>query len=68
MQNTSTGLLHELAGLSQEDKDRAIPNRKHQGPIFTVGEIVKVKEGLFRVHAITDKRLYLEGVPSAPTP
>ena len=65
MQELSTGLIRQIDDLSQEAKDRAIPNRENQGSTFTVGEIIIVKSGRFKVHAITEKRLYLDSLPSA---
>lgn len=75
MQDTREGVMREippellarLAGtdrLHAEDKLRTamepvIP-RAHQGAILAVDEIVDLKGHKFRVHAITERRVYLE--------
>ena len=64
MQDTRTGDLVPLADLLQDTKDKAVP-RQFQGPVLTVGEIIDVKGGKFRVAEIRSRgRLYLKGVPS----
>jgi len=63
MQNRETGTLEPLENLEQSTKDKAVP-RKYQGPVFTLGEIVDVKGGKFRVCKIKRSRLVLKGVPS----
>lgn len=55
--------LGEFERRLQEIKDKAIPHRENQGPIFCVGEILEIRGGKFRVHAITDKRIYLDSLP-----
>jgi len=37
--------------------------RKHQGPILEVGELLTIKGGKFKVHAITQNRVYLTPLP-----
>lgn len=64
MQDMSTGALVPIENDSQEAQDRAIPQRENQGPVFGIGEIVEVKGGRFKVHAISDKRLYLDSLPA----
>jgi len=56
----ATALQDEL----QKAKDKAVPNREHQGPVFTIGEVLEIRGGKFRVHAITEKRIYLDSIPS----
>lgn len=73
MQDLNSGAMRALpndfktlgATAQQLAKDAAIPNRKHQGSIFSVGEIVEVKGARFRVNGIGRRRLYLESLPSA---
>ena len=48
----------------QAMKDAAIPQRENQGPIFAIGEVLEIRGGKFRVHAITDKRIYLDSLPA----
>jgi hypothetical protein len=48
----------------QEAKDAAIAEREHQGPVFSIGEVIVIKGGKFRVNGITRKRLYLDSIPS----
>ena len=67
MQDTQSGALVAIDDESQEAKDRAIPQRDRQGPTFAIGEVVDLKGGKFRVHAISDKRLYLDSIPSRGT-
>lgn len=68
MQNTSTGDLVELdPELFRKDiqaaKD-AVLQREFQGPVFTVGEVLEIKGGKFRVHSIRSRgRLILKGIP-----
>lgn len=64
MQDLQTGAMVPIENDSQEAKDRAIPQRERQGPTFAPGEIVEVKGGRFKVHAISDKRLYLDSIPA----
>lgn len=44
--------------------DEAIPNRDHQGPVFHIGEVLEIKGGKFRVNGFSQKRLYLDSIPS----
>jgi hypothetical protein len=55
--------LGEFERRLQAMKDAAIPQREQQGPIFAVGEVLEIRGGKFRVHAITDKRIYLDSIP-----
>lgn len=55
--------LGEFERRIQALKDAAIPQRENQGPIFAVGEVIEIRGGRFRVHAITDKRIYLDSLP-----
>jgi uncharacterized Zn finger protein len=55
--------IGELDEKLQRAKDAAIPQRENQGPIFSVGEVLEIRGGKFRVHAITDKRIYLYSLP-----
>ena len=55
--------IGELDRQLQTAKDAALPEREHQGPIFSVGEELEIRGGRFRVHAITEKRLYLDSLP-----
>ena len=55
--------LGELDRQLQAAKDATIPERKNQGPIFSVGEELEIRGGRFRVHAITEKRIYLDCLP-----
>lgn len=69
MQDLSTGQMHALDEEQfkldqQRAKDAVIPQRENQGPVFSTGEILEIKGGRFRVHAITDKRLYLDSLPA----
>jgi hypothetical protein len=48
----------------QAAKDKAVPNRDHQGPVFTIGEVLEIRGGKFRVNGITRKRIYLDSIPS----
>ncbi len=59
----SAELLGEFERKIQAIKDAAIPQRENQGPIFSVGEVLEIRGGRFRVHAITDKRIYLDSLP-----
>jgi uncharacterized Zn finger protein len=70
MQDLSTGQIHALEEEQfkldqQRAKDAAIPQRENQGPVFSVGEVLEIRGGKFRVHAITSSRLYLDSLPSA---
>lgn len=47
----------------QRAKDAAIPQREAHGPIFSVGEVIEIRGGKFRVHAISGRRLYLDSLP-----
>lgn len=65
MQSTETGHLHLLRDLTQEAKDETGVPRRFQGPVFTVGEIVDVKGGKFRIQSFGKRgRIVLRGVPS----
>lgn len=55
--------LKSAEGNLQAAKDAAIPIRENQGPIFSMGEIVTVKGGRFRISGITEKRIYLDSLP-----
>ena len=55
--------LGELNEKLQIAKDAVIPEREAQGPIFSVGEVLEIRGGKFRVHAITEKRIYLDSLP-----
>lgn len=55
--------IGELNVKLQKAKDAVIREREAQGPIFSVGEILEIRGGKFRVHAITDKRIYLDSLP-----
>jgi hypothetical protein len=59
----SAELLGEFERKIQAMKDAVIPERENQGPIFSVGEVIEIRGGRFRVHAITDKRIYLDSLP-----
>ena len=48
----------------QQAKDAVIPIRAHQGPVFSIGETIEIRGGLFKVHAISGKRIYLDSIPS----
>lgn len=61
--NVPDSLKRELRSL-QEAKDKAVPNRDHQGPVFTIGEVLEIRGGKFRVNGITRKRIYLDSIPS----
>lgn len=63
MQDNRTGKLLLVDDLRQETLDKAIP-REYQGPTFTVGEVVELKGGFFRITGISSRgRLFLKGVP-----
>jgi len=47
---------------TQAARDKAIPQREHHGPVFSVGEILDIRGGKFRVHAISSKRIYLDSL------
>jgi hypothetical protein len=55
--------IGELDRQLQTAKDEAIPERANQGPVFSVGEELEIRGGRFRVHAITEKRIYLDSLP-----
>ena len=55
--------LGDLNANLQRAKDAVIPERKNQGPIFEIGEVLEIRGGKFRVHAITEKRIYLDSIP-----
>lgn len=55
--------IGELNEKLQKAKDAVIRERENQGPIFSVGEVLEIRGGKFRVHAITDKRIYLDSLP-----
>lgn len=57
-------LMKESEDRLQKAKDEAIPNREHQGPVFTIGEVLEIRGGKFRVNGITRKRIYLDSIPS----
>lgn len=63
MQDTLTGEMVQLEENTQAARDAAIPQRERQGPVFTVGEVLEIRGGKFRVHAISDKRIYLDSIP-----
>ena len=63
MQDTSTGEMIRLAGLKQEHFDDAIPDRRRQGIVLSVGEKVDIKGGFFRVKSMGRKMVVLEGLP-----
>ena len=63
MQDRQTGEMVRLPDITQESKDKAIPDRLRQGCVLTVGEIVDLKGGTFRVRSIGRKAVVLEGVP-----
>lgn len=67
MQDTSTGELKEIpqdlinkVGLTEACNTIILP--QNQGPTFFIGEELLVKGGLFKVHAITQGRLYLDSL------
>ncbi len=65
MQSLETGQLHPLRDLTQESKDATGVPRRYQGPTFTVGEVVDVKGGKFRVQSFGKRgRIVLRGVPA----
>lgn len=64
MQDTLTGQMVRLEENTQAARDAAIPQRERHGPVFTMGEILEIRGGNFRVHAITDKRIYLDSLPA----
>ena len=65
MQSLETGRLHLLRDLSQEAKDETGVHRRYQGPVFTIGEIVDIKGGKFRIQNFGKRgRIVLKGVPS----
>ena len=84
MQDSTTGDLVKLdpkflAGIEtlspfesrqrlQDAMDDAQPDRTRQGPVFTVGEEIEIRGGRFRVHAISQKRIYLDSLPGKPKP
>ena len=63
MQNLDTGKLAELADDSQESKNEAIPEEKHQGEVFHVGELLELKGGIFRIRSFGKRFMTLEGMP-----
>lgn len=40
----------------QAAADRVIPDRRHQGPVFLVGEELEIRGGKFRVLSLNPKR------------
>ena len=62
MQDTQTGEMLPIENLSQEAKDKAQPERARQGITLTVGEILDVKGGRFRVASLGRKMIMLEGL------
>lgn len=64
MQDTKTGEMVPLDGLLQSDFDRAIPDRSRQGCVLSVGEVVEIKGGRFRVKSFGRKFVCLEGLPA----
>lgn len=63
MQDRQTGEMVPVDGLHQEAYDAAIPDRRRQGIVPSVGEEVDVKGGRFRVHSMGRKMIVLEGLP-----
>jgi hypothetical protein len=63
MQDRQTGEMVPVNGLNQEAYDAAIPERRRQGIVLTVGEEVDVKGGRFRVASMGRKMIVLEGLP-----
>ena len=63
MQDRQTGEMVPVAGLNQGAFDAAIPDRRRQGITLTVGEVVDVKGGQFRVASMGRKFVMLEGLP-----
>lgn len=63
MQDKQTGAMAYIGDCTQEEYDKAIPDRKRQGVVLTVGEEVDVKGGTFRVKSIGKKMIVLEGIP-----
>ena len=63
MQDKQTGAMEYIGDCTQEEYDRAIPDRKRQGVVLRVGEEVDVKGGTFRVKSIGKKMIVLEGIP-----
>lgn len=54
----------KLADELQKAKDAVQPDRSKQGPVFAVGEVLEIRGGKFKVHAIAGNRLYLDSIPS----
>jgi hypothetical protein len=53
-----------IQGKLQEAKDKAIPQREFQGPVFSVGEILDIKGGRFQVQRMRRSGiLVLKGLP-----
>ena len=50
---------------AEAEKDYQVAQALAERPIFTTGEIIFVKGAWFKVHAITDKRLYLNRICEA---
>lgn len=81
MQDLSTGELkpldpkffegmEKLTGFEQRERlqaaaDKAIPDRRNQGPVFMLGEEIEIRGGRFRVSSINPKKntLTLESLP-----
>lgn len=63
MQDSLTGEMLRLVALTEEAKDKAMPDRSRQGCVLCVGEVLDVKGGRFRVHSIGRKMVVLEGLP-----
>lgn len=67
LESTAAPFLQRIGELNekiQQAKDATIPERERQGPIFAIGEIIDIRGGKFRVHAISGKRIYLDSIPS----
>ena len=53
----SAGALEEI--LAEAKRNAQIEEQIREQPIFTTGEVLLIRGGFFRVHALTQKRLYL---------
>ncbi len=63
MQDLQTGSMIPLKDTSQWARDAAMPDRSRQGVVLTVGEILDIKGGRFRVNSFGKKMIVLEGMP-----
>ena len=80
MQDLSTGVLRDLSQFMSAPKPKATPHEKRQaldeackavqpdprkrGPVFELGEILDIRGGKFKITAMTNKRMYLDSIPT----